>query len=32
MELDLVNQHEIMKNLKRVLDRMKELFEDEWTK
>lgn len=30
LELDEVNKHECMKNIKRTLDRMQELFKTEW--
>lgn len=32
LEIDKVNSHECMKNIKRVLDKMQELFKNEWTK
>jgi hypothetical protein len=32
LELDEVNKHECMKNIKRTFDRMKELFADDWNK
>ena len=30
LELDIVNKHECMKNIKRCLDRMQELFSESW--
>jgi len=30
LELDIVNKHECMKNIKRCLDKMQELFTDAW--
>ena len=32
LELDGVNSHECMKNIKRTLDKMLELFKTEWAK
>lgn len=30
LEIDQVNKHECMKNIKRVLDKMHELFSSQW--